>query len=344
MGEAGEGYGKYEATPQKSVEGNKGLNYPPHPLWSLTLLGEISKLTQWRWYKVNSGKSKAVIFVGTLPSPPVPCGHPGSLLKQLHLHIWGLVIISWCRSLGARRPGQTLCLWAVTPSPQDLPALPQDACMEKWLLGCFCVCWGTRRNPKPHFSAPVNGGEIWKLNLCLQALWRVHGFSGSPRSTPVEFLERKDNGSHSDAMVSSPQESWGLKGFWIKSKGFGMKMEEKKSKHIVQKLYYYHYYCFIIIFMYQWSSLSMERNCLEFLGTWRDTGMMLAEFHALEWVLELVGHPILWNKWEILGAQFCVVAGYAPNLLLFCIWARPGFFLSFFFWEHNMVARKHNLT
>lgn len=52
-------------------------------------------------------------------------------------------------------------------------------------------------------------------------------------------------------MVSSPQESWGLKGFWIKSKGFGVKMEEKKSKHIVQKLYYYHYYCFIIIFMYQ---------------------------------------------------------------------------------------------
>lgn len=158
-GGAGEGYGKYEATPQRSVEGNKGLNYPPHPFWSPTLLGEISTLTQWGWYKVNSGKSKAAILVGTLPSPPVPCGHPGSLLRLLHLHLWGLVIISWCRSLGARRPGQTLCLWAVTPSPQDLPALPPDACMEKngsWVA--LCVLWDQEES-KATFFCTIGWGR-----------------------------------------------------------------------------------------------------------------------------------------------------------------------------------------
>lgn len=154
---AGEGYGKHEATPQKSVEGNKGLNYPPLPFWSLTLLGEISKLAQWRRHKVNSGKSKAVNSVGTLPSPPVPCGHPGSLLKLLHLHIWGLVIISWCTSLGARRPGQTLCLWA---SPQDLPAMPLDACMGKkngsWVA--LCVLWGQEES-KATFFCTIGWGQ-----------------------------------------------------------------------------------------------------------------------------------------------------------------------------------------
>lgn len=27
----------------------------------------------------------------------------------------------------------------------------------------------------------------------------------------------------------------------------------------------------------------MERNCLEFLGTWRDTGMVLAELHVFNY-------------------------------------------------------------
>lgn len=43
----------------------------------------------------------------------------------------------------------------------------------------------------------------------------------------------------------------------------------------------------------------MERNCLEFLGTWRDTEMILAEFDGSnmlvvqECLLEHAGHHIL---------------------------------------------------
>lgn len=51
-------------------------------------------------------------------------------------------------------------------------------------------------------------------------------------------------------MISSPQESWGLKGFWIKSKGFGVKMEEKKeqaycAKALLLSLLLFYYYLYV---------------------------------------------------------------------------------------------------
>lgn len=164
---AGEGYGKYEATPQKSVEGNKGLNYPPHPFWSLTLLGKTSKLTQWRRYKVNSGKSKAVISVGILPSPPVPCGHPRSLLKLLHLHIWGLVIISWCRSLGARKAGANSLLMGCHSIPTGL-ACYAPGCLYGEKNGSWValrVLWGQEESKATFFCTIEWGQDLENKSL-----------------------------------------------------------------------------------------------------------------------------------------------------------------------------------
>lgn len=244
-------------TTKSSVEGSKGLNYPPRRVWSLGP----------PWWNNQEDGTKSTLESPKLSSwlrlyrcLPCPVGIPGLC--------WSCFICTsgvWVSSLGAWRLGQNLCLWAVIPSPQDLSALSLKAYMEKngyWVA--LCVLWDQKES-KTTFFALLDRGGITKIYLCLKALWKVHGFSGLSGSTPVEFLERKDDESYWDAVVSNSRNFGGLKGFWMKSKGFWMKMEEKNRASTLYKSF------IIILLLY----LCASDPVFQWNGTWKDKEMVL---------------------------------------------------------------------
>lgn len=203
----GQGEGMvYEATPQKKygrkqrVKLSSSLLLKPDPPWWNKYIDTV-KMVQSQLWKLQSchlcwdfATTSCALWASGIAAAAASFAHLGS-----GYHFMMQIIRSSKARAGSLLMG---CHSIPTGLAFSAPGCLYEKKMAPGLLYVFC---GVRRNPKPHFSAPLDGGEVWKINLCLQALWKVHGFSGSSRSTPVEFLERKNHGSHSDTMVSSPR-------------------------------------------------------------------------------------------------------------------------------------------